>query len=51
MLKEVVKENDLELYLQESTFPSWESLKDLFWESSRSVKKFIPTCVPNHVRT
>jgi len=37
MFKDVVSENDLELYVSESTFPTYESLVESFWYSSQHV--------------
>jgi hypothetical protein len=37
MLREVVRDLDLDLYVDESTFPSWESLKEKFWKLSEHV--------------
>lgn len=38
MLKDVIIENKLEIYVTESTFPSWEHLNYMFWESSKHCK-------------
>lgn len=37
LLKEVVTENELDCYVEDSTFPSWESLREKFWESSKGI--------------
>jgi len=37
LLKEVVTENELDCYIEDSTFPSWESLRVKFWESSKGI--------------
>lgn len=37
MFKEVVKENGLEPYVEESTFPTWSGLKKMFWSASQHV--------------
>ncbi len=38
MFKNIVEENGLEAYVQESTFPSWDYLKSEFWNHSQHVK-------------
>jgi hypoxanthine-guanine phosphoribosyltransferase len=37
MLKEIVAQTELEPWVVESTFPSWKSLHDEFWENSKRV--------------
>jgi hypothetical protein len=40
MLLEVVKENNLEIYVQENTFPTWSEMVDTFWRNSRGRHAF-----------
>jgi hypothetical protein len=35
MLKEVIIENDLQKYVEDSTFPTWDTLNKQFWDSSK----------------
>ena len=35
MFKEVIEENDLQFYVEDYVFPSWQSLCDDFWEASK----------------
>jgi len=37
-LREVMMENHLEIYVQESTFPSWDQLRLDFWANSNHIK-------------
>ena len=37
LLQQIAEENDLRHYIEDSTFPTWEELKDQFWESSNSL--------------
>nr|UNY42101.1 MAG: polyprotein 1 [Picornavirales sp.] len=37
MLKEIINECDLQIYVKNSTFPSFEDLKDEFWRASKSI--------------
>jgi hypothetical protein len=51
LLKEVVAECHLENYVQDETFPTWESCYETFWRNSRHVKlerwsKSPQTCIP-----
>lgn len=36
--EEVIKAADLELYMDDTVFPTWESLRDDFWSRSKHVK-------------
>jgi hypothetical protein len=38
MLKQIVEECDLTVYLEDSTFPTWKQLVDQFWDNSKHVK-------------
>lgn len=38
LFKDLIEENNLQDYQEDSTLPSWESLKSDFWHSSRHVK-------------
>jgi hypothetical protein len=38
MLKQVVIENGLQAYVEDSTFPTWESLNQQFWDASLSTQ-------------
>jgi hypothetical protein len=38
LFQEIVEECGLELYVMPTTFPSWQSLHDQFWENSEIYK-------------
>jgi hypothetical protein len=37
MLLEIVEECELQAYVSGTSFPTWEQLKDCFWENSKHV--------------
>jgi hypothetical protein len=37
MLLEIVLECELDAYVEPTTFPTWEQLKDCFWKNSEHV--------------
>lgn len=37
ILREIIHNNDLNMYIKESTFPTFDSLKDQFWNNSKHV--------------
>lgn len=37
MLKEIVSENNLDMYIEDATFPTWKELYDSFWDSSKHI--------------
>lgn len=43
ILLDIVCDSDLELYVEASTFPTWEELAALFWDNSRHVKRELAT--------